>query len=124
MQRAISTSKAPQAIGPYSQAVMTDGFLFLSGQIPLDAETGGMEHDVKKATKLIFENIKEILREGGLTLDDIVKTTVFLTNLDNFAKINEVYETVFKSPYPARSTVQVSRLPKDAAVEIECIAKC
>jgi len=122
MKKQLKTENAPKAIGPYSQGIESNGFTFISGQIPLNPKTGEMKTDVKAATAQVLDNMKAILKSNGMTLDDVVKTTVFMTNLDDFPKMNEVYETQFLPPYPARSTIGVSALPKGAVVEIECIA--
>ena len=123
MKKVISTTKAPAAIGPYSQAIEANGMLFLSGQLPIDPATGNFpEGGVKEQTAQSFENIKHILAEAGLTTADIVKTTVFLADMSLFAEMNEVYASYFESDFPARSAVAVKALPKNALVEIECIA--
>ncbi len=118
----ISTTKAPGAVGPYSQAVKVGNFVFTSGQIPLDPATGELVvGDVKKATERSLENVKAILEEAGTSLDKVIKTTVFVKNMSDFAAVNEVYAKYFEKDMPARSCVQVV-LPKDALVEIEVIA--
>lgn len=121
MKRAIATDKAPAAIGPYAQAIDTGTMVFTSGQLPIELETGLMPEGVEAQTKASLENVKAILEEAGLSLDHVVKTTVFLKNMDDFALMNAVYESYF-TDYPARSAVEVARLPKDALVEIEAIA--
>ncbi len=122
-KKAISTDKAPQAIGPYSQAIQVGEFLFLSGQIPLDPSTGEMDReDIQGQTRRVMENLKAVLESQGLTMESIVKTTIFLTDMGNFAKVNEIYGGYFSENPPARSTVQVSNLPRGAAIEIEAIA--
>ena len=118
----IITSKAPQAIGPYSQAVAVGDFLYASGQIPLSAEGAMVPGGVPEQTEQCLRNVREILSASGLTMKDVVKTTVFMTDLGQFAAMNEVYGKHFANPYPARSTVQVAALPKGAAVEIEVVA--
>lgn len=119
----ISTKNAPAAIGPYSQAIKVENFLFTSGQIPLNPETGEMVNgDVKEAAKQCLENLKAILEEAGTSLDNVVKTVVFLKDMNDFVAVNEVYGSYFTEKMPARSAVQVARLPKDAQVEIEAIA--
>jgi len=119
----ITTDEAPKAIGPYSQAVEANGFVFVSGQIPLDPLTGDLVNgDIKKQASRVFENIKAILKTSGCTLKNVVKATVFVTDLKNFAAINEVYSQYFQDHKPARSFVEVSALPKGAQVEIEVIA--
>lgn len=123
MKNQIATNKAPQAIGPYSQGVNVKGNLtFISGQLPIDVTTGEMSEDVAKQTKQSLENMKAILTEAGLTMDDVVKTTIFLSNMEDFSVVNEVYGSFFSEPFPSRSTIEVARLPKDAKVEIEAIA--
>jgi len=123
MRASVSTPDAPQAIGPYSQAIRAGQFLFLSGQIPLDPATGEVvAGDVRAQTRRVLDNIGGVLAASGVSMDAVVKTTVFLTDLADFAAMNEVYATVFEAPAPARSTVQVSRLPRDVRVEIEAIA--
>lgn len=123
MKKVISTVKAPAAIGPYSQAIEVNGMLFLSGQIPVDPSTGEIvEGGIKEQTKQVFENIKNVLKEAGLTLDNVVKTTVFLADISMFVEMNEVYASYFTSDYPARSAFAVKQLPKGALVEIESIA--
>ncbi|MCI1945788.1 RidA family protein [Clostridium luticellarii] len=118
----ISTKKAPGAVGPYSQAVKVGNFLFTSGQIPLDPATGELiSDDIKKATERSLENIKALLKEAGTSFDKVVKTTVYVKNMSDFAAVNEVYAAYFKKDMPARSCVEV-KLPKDALVEIEVIA--
>jgi 2-iminobutanoate/2-iminopropanoate deaminase len=119
----ISTSKAPQAIGPYSQAVRFDNLLFISGQIPLEPESGEIvKGDIKAQTKQILENLKGVLTAGGSSLDNVLRTTIFLTNLEDYADVNEMYAQFFEKSMPARSTVQVSRLPMDVQIEIDAIA--
>lgn len=119
----VSAPDAPQAIGPYSQAIRAGQFLFLSGQIPLDPVTGEMvSGDVRVQTRRVLENISGVLTAAGVSLDAVVKTTVYLVDLTEFVAMNEVYATAFEDPAPARSTVQVSRLPRDARVEIDVIA--
>src|SRR5436309_3133593 len=123
MKKIISTNEAPAAIGPYSQAVCSGSFLFCSGQIPLDPKSGQIvSGDITAQTRRVLDNIAALLRADGLTFDNVVKTTVFLTNLDDFQIVNEVYGSYFKQNPPARSTVQVSALPRGANVEIEVIA--
>jgi 2-iminobutanoate/2-iminopropanoate deaminase len=119
----VSAPDAPQAIGPYSQAIRAGGFLFLSGQIPLDPVTSEVvAGDVRAQTRRVLENMGAVLAAAGLSFDAVVKTTVFLVDLADFAAMNDVYATVFTDPAPARSTVQVSRLPRDVRVEIDAIA--
>jgi 2-iminobutanoate/2-iminopropanoate deaminase len=120
----ISTTKAPQAIGPYSQAIATNGFLFASGQIPLDPATMVVHaKTIAEQTAQVLENIKNLLEASKLTFDDVVKTTLFIKNMNDFAEINAIYGNYFKNHKPARSTVEVSRLPKDVLIEIEFIAR-
>ena len=119
----VSTPDAPQAIGPYSQAIRAGQFLFLSGQIPLDPVTGEVvAGDVRVQTRRVLDNIGGVLAAAGVSMDAVVKTTVFLIDLADFTAMNEVYATAFEDPAPARSTVQVSRLPRDVRVEIEVVA--
>lgn len=118
----ISTENAPGAIGPYSQGVKIGEMVYTSGQLPVNPITGIMPEDVKEQTKQSLENVKAILEAAGTSMDKVVKTTVFIKNMDDFAQINEVYGEFFKVPYPSRSCVEVARLPKDAKVEIEVIA--
>ncbi len=121
MKKCIATSNAPQALGPYSQAIEYDGTVYLSGQIAID-ENGNLKKGIEAQTKQVFANLKAVLAEASLTFDNVVKTTVFMSDLADFAIMNEIYATYFNTPFPARGTVQVARLPKDALVEIECIA--
>ena len=116
------TSKAPAAIGPYSQGIDIGNLVFTSGQLPLNMETGEMETEIKAATKASLSNVKAILAEAGLTMDNVIKTTVFISAMNNFAAMNEVYATFFGETAPARSCVEVARLPKDVLVEIEAVA--
>ena len=119
----INTKNAPAAIGPYSQAVKVGNLLFTSGQIPLDPNTGEMViDDIKKATERSLENVKAILEEAGTNLSKVIKTTVFIKDMNDFAAVNEVYGKYFSENQPARSCVEVARLPKDCKVEIEVIA--
>lgn len=123
MKKIISTSEAPAAIGPYSQAVRSGNFLFCSGQIPLDPKSGQIvSGDIATQTRRVLDNIGAVLKAEGLTFENIVKTTIFLTDLGDFQTVNETYGSYFKQQPPARSTVQVSALPKEAKVEIEVIA--
>ncbi|GHV63534.1 reactive intermediate/imine deaminase [Spirochaetia bacterium] len=123
MKKAIATSKAPAAIGPYSQAIEAGGSLYISGQLPIDAETGKMAGNIGEQARTSLGNIDHILREAGLTRDDVVKTTIFLKNLADFDTVNKVYGEFFAgSTFPARSTIEISRLPKDASIEIEALA--
>lgn len=123
MKKAIKTDRAPKAIGPYSQAISANGMIFASGQIAIDPATGELNTgSIEEQTRLVLNNLKAVLDEGGCTFDNVVKCTVFLEDMDDFAQMNSVYAEFFKPPYPARAAVQVSRLPKDVKVEIEAIA--
>ena len=121
-KKVIATEKAPGAIGPYSQAMRIGNMIFTSGQIPLNSATGEMVTEIAAATKQSLENVKAILEAEGATMDNVIKTTVFLSDMNNFVAMNEVYATYFPQNPPARSAVEVARLPKDAVVEIEVIA--
>jgi len=124
MMKTIATEGAPQAIGPYSQALVSNDLLFVSGQIPLDPATGALvSGGIEQAVERIFDSIQAILAAAGATLDDVVKTTVYLVRMSDFAAMNAVYARRFGSHRPARSTVAVAQLPKDAAVEIDVIAR-
>ena len=123
MKQVISTEKAPAAIGPYSQAIEANGFVYASGQLPIDPATGQFpEGGIQEQTRQSILNAQAILAAAGLTLANVVKTTVFLADMNDFAAMNEVYASFFQAPYPARSAVAVKTLPKGAMVEIECIA--
>ena len=123
MRQAVSTSSAPQAIGPYSQAVRTGELLFVSGQIPLDPASGALvDGSIADQTRQIFANLRAILAAAGASLDNVVRTTVYLADMADFAAMNEVYGTFFASPAPARSTVQAAGLPRNARIEIDLIA--
>jgi len=123
MKQAVSSPDAPKAIGPYSPAVRTGQLLFVSGQVPIDPATGQMiDGDITAQTRRVFENIGALLTAGGRSFADVARTTVFLADMNDFAAMNEVYGQYFSEPYPARATVQVARLPKDARVEIDVIA--
>lgn len=123
VKQAISSSSAPKAIGPYSQAVRFGDFLFLSGQVPLDPATGNMvEGDISAQTRRVMDNLAAVLQSAGLTFAHVARTTIFLADMSDFAKVNEVYGSYFSEPFPARATVQVARLPKEARVEIDAIA--
>ena len=124
MQRSIvSTPDAPKAIGPYSQAVRTGQLVFLSGQIPLDPATGQLvPGGIEAQTRQVFTNIAAILAAAGATFDHVVSATVYVADMNDFAKVNEIYATYFSAPAPARATVQVARLPKDSLVEIQVVA--
>ena len=124
MKKVINSNNAPKAIGPYSQAIEDGGFIFTSGVLPIDPVTSEIYNgDVRVQTELILKNLENILKEAGLGLKDIVKTTVFMTDLTQFAEMNDVYGSFFQNNPPARTTVQVVGLPKGSAVEIEAIAK-
>ena len=123
MKQQINTAAAPAAIGPYSQAIEAGGMVFVSGQLPIDPSTGAfVEGGIKELTRQSLSNMKAILAEAGLTMDNVVKTTVFLADMADFAEMNEVYASFFQGVCPARSAVAVKTLPKEARVEIECIA--
>jgi len=123
MKGIVSSNDAPKAIGPYSQAVKAGGMVFISGQIPIDSKTGMVvQSDIKTQTKLVMENVKAIITAAGCAMSDIVKATIYLKNMDDFAVVNEVYGGYFPINPPARATVEVSRLPKDVAIEIDFIA--
>ena len=123
MRQAISTPNAPAAIGPYSQAIKSGNLLFLSGQIPLDPATGNLvAGGIEEQTRQVFTNIGAILEAAGLSFDAVVSATVYVMDMNDFAKVNEIYALYFSAPAPARATVQVARLPKDARVEIQVIA--
>ena len=124
MAKVISTEKAPAAIGPYSQALRVGNFLFASGQIPLDPAQGVLVGDTaQEQAEQVFRNIEAVLAAAGLSMKNVVKTTVFLTDLADFGKVNEIYASCFEEPYPARSCVEVSGLPKGAKIECEVIAR-
>ena len=123
MREIVSTDKAPAAIGPYSQAIKTGGMIFCSGQIPIDPVTGEfVSNDIAEQTEQVLKNLSAVLEAGGTNLGNVVKTTVFLSDMSDFAAMNEVYGRYFSENKPARATVQAARLPRDAKVEIECIA--
>jgi 2-iminobutanoate/2-iminopropanoate deaminase len=122
-RQAITSAGAPKAIGPYSQAIRAGSLLFVSGQIPLDPATGAMvEGDIAAQTHRVFANLRAILEAADATFDNVLRTTVYLADMNDFAIVNEIYGTYFSSPAPARATVQAARLPKDARVEIDLIA--
>ncbi|WP_432662145.1 RidA family protein [Wukongibacter baidiensis] len=118
----ISTKNAPAAIGPYSQGVKVNNMIYTSGQLPIDIKTGEMPDTIEEQTRKSLENVKAIIEEAGSDMSKVFKTTVFLSDMNNFAKMNEVYKEFFTENYPGRSAVEVARLPKDALVEIEAIA--
>jgi len=124
-RQTIQTEKAPAAVGPYAQAVKINNFLFTSGQIPINPETGEIEAtDIEAQTARVLDNLSAVLIAAGSGLKDVVKTTVFIKNMDDFASVNRIYARYFEEPYPARSCVEISRLPKGALVEIEAVAVC
>lgn len=121
---AVSTDAAPKAIGPYSQAAVTGGWVFCSGQVALDPSTGELvDGGVEEQTHRVFQNLVAVMEAAGGSLADVARCTVYLKSMDDFAKVNAIYATYFSEPYPARATVEVSRLPKDALVEIDAVAK-
>lgn len=122
MKKIITTDMAPKAIGPYSQAVFADGTLYISGQLPINPETDLMASGIEEQTKQVLENIKAILTEVGYNMDDVVKTTVLLKDINDFAVMNNIYAQYFTTKYPARATYQVACLPKNSLIEIETIA--
>ena len=123
MKKVIKTAKAPSAIGPYSQAIQVGNLVYTSGQIPIDPSTGAfVEGGIKEQTRQSLQNVKSILEEAGLTMCDVLKTTVFMADMNDFAEMNAVYAEFFTEPYPARSAVAVKTLPKGALVEIEVVA--
>ncbi|CEP77417.1 MAG: RidA family protein [Defluviitoga tunisiensis] len=123
MKEQITTSEAPKAIGPYSQAVRVDGFLFISGILPIDPKTGQMvEMNIRDQTLQVMNNLEAILEAAGLKISNVVKTTIFLKDLSHFNEVNDIYGSFFSEIPPARSCIEVSRLPKDALIEIEAIA--
>lgn len=121
MKKEIKSTKAPSSIGPYSLGIESNGFIFLSGQIPVNPKTGEIPTGIKEQTKQVLSNIDGVLLDLGLNKNNIVKTTVFMTNLKEFDELNEVYGNYFVSPFPARSCIEISQLPKGVKVEIECI---
>ena len=122
MKNIIKSTNAPSAIGPYSQAVSNNGMIFVSGQLPIDPESGTISNEVAEQTKQSLKNIKAILEAGEDSLSNVVKTTVYLKDMNDFGAMNEVYGSFFTDPYPARVAVEVARLPKDVKVEIDAIA--
>jgi 2-iminobutanoate/2-iminopropanoate deaminase len=119
---AVATNAAPKALGPYSQGILAQGLLFCSGQLPADPASGALGEGIAAQTRLALQNVEAVLRAGGASLADVVKTTVFLKNMDDFAAMNAVYAEMFPGVPPARSTIEVARLPRDAMIEIEAIA--
>lgn len=123
MHKAVHTDKAPAAIGPYSQAIDTGALIFTSGQIPIDPSTGQVvSGGIEKQTAQVLENLKNVLEAAGSGMEKVIKTTVFMKDLSDFSAMNEVYAKYFSEPYPARSCVEVNRLPKDVLIEIEAVA--
>ena len=121
-KRAVETNDAPKAIGPYSQAIVANGFVFAAGQIGTDPKTGVLADGTEAQVEQTLNNIAAVLKASGSSMDNVVKATVFLADINDFAKMNEIYGRHFKAPFPARSTVQVARLPRDAKVEIDVVA--
>ncbi len=122
-RKIITTDRAPQPIGPYSQAIVAGSFIFTSGQIAIDPESGQLiDGGVEEQTVRVLENLKAVLEAAGSSMDQVVKTTIFLQNMADFSKVNEIYARYFGKALPARSTVEVGRLPKDVSIEIDCIA--
>lgn len=119
----VKTDKAPQAIGPYSQGVQTGSLVYTSGQIPAHPASGAIAQGIEMQTRQAIENVKAVVEAAGASLSDVVKTTVFIKDMNDFAKINGIYSEYFTEPYPARSCVEVARLPKDVSIEIEAIAE-
>jgi 2-iminobutanoate/2-iminopropanoate deaminase len=122
MVKAIHTEKAPAAIGPYSQAIQAGEFLYVSGQIPINPQSGEIVDGIAKQTKQVLENLKAILNEAGTDFSKVVKFTIYLSSMENFAEVNEIYGSFLAEPYPARATVEVSRLPKDVLIEMDVVA--
>lgn len=122
MKKVISTTNAPAAIGPYSQAIEANGFVFASGQIPVNPETGEIPEGIEAQAEQVMKNVKNLLEAAGASVDQVVKTTVFIKNMDDFATINGIYAKYFAKDCPARSCVEIARLPKDVLLEMEAIA--
>lgn len=122
VRKEIHTKEAPAAIGPYSQAIQAGDFLFVSGQIPVDPKTGEVVEGIEKQTEKVLKNLQAILQEAGADFSSVVKFTIYLSDMENFATVNEIYGSFLTKPYPARATVEVSRLPKDVLVEMDVIA--
>ena len=122
MKNVISTDKAPAAIGPYSQAIEVNGMVFTSGVIPVDPQTGVIPATIEEQANQAFSNLRNLIEASGATIDKVIKTTVFIKEMNDFGKINEIYATYFKEPFPARSCVEVARLPKDLLIEVEVTA--
>jgi 2-iminobutanoate/2-iminopropanoate deaminase len=123
MNTKLFSDKAPAAIGPYSQGIEANGYIFISGQLPVNSATSKLGDGIREQTKFCLENIRSVLESSGLTMASVVKTTVFMTDLESFGPMNEIYGAFFQEPFPARSTIQVVALPKGASIEIECIAR-
>ena len=121
MSKVISTDKAPAAIGPYSQAIEVNGMVFTSGVIPVDPQTGVIPATIEEQANQAFSNLRNLIEASGATIDKVIKTTVFINEMNDFGKINEIYATYFKEPFPARSCVEVARLPKDVMLEVEAV---
>lgn len=121
-KKIITTDKAPAAIGPYSQAIEAGGFVFASGQIPVDPATGNIPEGIEAQAKQALTNVRNLMEASGLSMENIVKTSVFIKDMNDFAKVNEVYATFFDNDFPARSCVEVARLPKDVLIEVEVVA--
>jgi len=122
MVKAIQTDQAPAAIGPYSQAIQAGDFVYVSGQIPIDPQSGDIVEGIEKQTKQVLNNLQAILEEAGTNFSQVVKFTIYLDSMDHFGTVNEIYGGFLTEPYPARATVEVSRLPKDVLVEMDVIA--
>ena len=122
MKKIISTDDAPSAIGTYSQGVLVNNFLYVSGQIALDPKNMKMVEGIDNQIKMVFKNIKKILKEADMDFSDVIKLTILLDNLDNFEKVNEIMSELFEKPYPARAAFEVSKLPKNSSIEVETIA--
>ncbi|QTN01033.1 hypothetical protein ERJ70_18105 [Sediminibacillus dalangtanensis] len=121
-RKEIQTKAAPQAIGPYSQAIEVGGFVFVSGQIPIDPATGEVVEGIEQQTNQVMKNLQAVLEEADLTFANVAKFTIYLTSMDDFATVNEEYASYLSKPYPARATVEVSRLPKDVCIEMDVLA--
>ena len=122
MKKVISTTNAPAAIGPYSQAIEVNGMVFASGQIPVNPATGEIPEGIEAQAEQVLNNVKNLLAAAGASMEQVVKTTVFIQNMDDFGKVNEIYSTYFTGAFPARSCVEVARLPKDLLIEVEVTA--
>lgn len=121
--KVVKTNNAPAAVGPYSQAIVTNNIVFASGQIPVNPLTGEIPDGIEAQANQVFTNLKNLLEAAGTNIAKTIKTTVFIQNMDDFAKVNQIYETYFTEPYPARSCVEVSKLPKGVLIEVEAIAE-